>query len=94
MNQVEFCCDRLRLAIESDEVPVVYTAKYREFGIRVLDGGTSNIELLYCPWSGHQLPESLRTRWFKELEQRGIDPVKDQIPPEFGDERWYTDGAD
>jgi len=83
----------MRFAIKSDEIPVAYEAKFREFGIRVLDGGTSNVELLYCPWSGHKLPASLRDRWFDELERRGIDPLGGDVPPEFSDERWYTNGA-
>jgi hypothetical protein len=78
------------MAIESEEIPIVYTPKLREFGIRVLDGGTSTIELLYCPWCGRKLPESLRDRWFEELRKRGIDPSSDSIPDEFTDERWYA----
>ena len=88
-----FCCDRLRLAVTSDDVPVVYEPKYREFGVRVLDGGTSYIELLYCPWSGDKLPSSLRERWFEELERRGIDPGADVVPEEFCDSRWYEKDA-
>jgi len=81
----------MRYAIDSDDVPVVYSASLREFGIRVLDGGSSNIELLYCPWCGQKLPTSLRDRWFEELEKRGIDPVTGDIPLAFADERWYSD---
>ena len=90
MRELEFCCEQMRLAVTSDEIPIVYEAKFREYGIRVLDGGTSNIELLYCPWSGHKLPASLRDRWFDELERMGIDPVTGTVPAEFLDERWYT----
>lgn len=94
MNPYEFCCERMRLAVESDEIPIVYTARYREFGVRVLDGGTSTIELLYCPWCGQKLPESLRDRWFDELERRGIDPATGELPAEFTDDRWYRVGVE
>jgi len=92
MSEINVCCDKMRLAITSDDVPMIYVPKLREFGIRVLDGGTSYIELLYCPWSGDKLPASLRDHWFDELERRGIDPGTDEVPPEFLDHRWYSSG--
>ena len=79
----------MRSAIDQEEVPIVYVPKYREFGIRILDGGTSYIVLVFCPWCGKRLPESLRDAWFEELERLGIDPTGSNIPPEFSDERWY-----
>lgn len=90
MNQHEFCCERMRPAVASEDMPIVFEAKFREFGIRVFDGGTSYIELIYCPWSGDKLPGSLREQWFDELERRGIDPATDRVPAEFSDARWYT----
>ena len=79
----------MRSALEDSDVPITYTPKFREVGIRVLDGGDSTILLNFCPWSGNKLPESLRSEWFAELERRGIDPHKDPIPPEFQTEQWY-----
>ena len=84
-----FCCDELRSAASDESVPIVYIPKFREFGIRILDGGTSFLQLQFCPWSGTKLPESLRDRWFDALESLGIDPASDAVPPEFSDERWY-----
>jgi hypothetical protein len=80
----------MKYAIETSEIPIVYTPKFREYGVRVLDGGTSTIELLYCPWCGQKLPVSLRSRWFEELERRGIDPYGSDVPAEFTDERWFA----
>lgn len=94
MNKIAFCCGRMTDAISSDEIPIIYVPEFREFGIRVLDGGSSFIELLFCPWCGQRLPESLRDRWFDELERRGIDPATEEIPSEFSDERWYMGGGD
>jgi hypothetical protein len=90
MKHPTFCCEQMKQAVTEGEVAVVYLAKFREYGIRVLDGGTSYIELRYCPWCGHELPGSLRDQWFDELERRGIDPAIDDVPPEYSDERWYT----
>jgi len=60
----------MQYAINEESVPIIYVAKYREFVIRILDGGTSYIVLLFCPWCGNKLPESLRNMWFQELEWR------------------------
>jgi hypothetical protein len=85
------CCAQMQYAVESDEIPILYTAKFGEYGVRVLDGGPSFIQLSFCPWCGRKLPESLRQAWFDELRRRGIDPAADNIPLEFSDERWYGD---
>lgn len=79
----------MRSAVEEPDVPVCYSPKFREFGISVLDGGSSEILLGFCPWCGNKLPESLRDRWFFELEGRGIDPTTDVVPVEYTDERWW-----
>jgi hypothetical protein len=76
-------------AVESDEIPIVYTAKFREYGICVLDGGPSYLRFTHCPWCGKKLPDSMRKAWFHKLDQLGVDPAKDKIPAEFTDDRWY-----
>lgn len=91
MISTNFCCAELQRAVEDPDIPIVYTPKFREFGLRVLDGGSSSILLSYCPWSGTKLPSSLRDAWFDELERRGINPHADNIPDEFLDERWYKE---
>ena len=77
----------MRQAVESEEIPIEYTPKFREFGVRVLDGGTSTLLLIHCPWCGRKCPDSLRDQWFAELERRGVDP-SGVVPPEFCDEQW------
>ncbi len=89
MTRLGLCCDRMRDAVDNLEIPVEFTPKFREFGIQVLDGGTSTVGLLYCPWCGHQLPSSLRERWFDELQRLGIDPIEGDVPEEFRDSRWF-----
>jgi hypothetical protein len=83
------CCAQIRDALEDPDVPLISTPKFREVGIRVLDGGNSNILLLSCSWCRNKLPESLRDAWFHELGIRNIDPYGKDIPAEFLDERWY-----
>jgi uncharacterized protein DUF6980 len=52
---MQFCCEQMRTAVESEEIPIDYTPKFREFGVRVLDGGASSILLNVCPWCGMRL---------------------------------------
>ena len=85
-----FCCDELRRAVSDEDTPLLFVPKFREFGIRILDGGSSYLRLQFCPWSGAKLPESLRDQWFDTIETLGLDPSSDKVPPEFSDERWYT----
>jgi len=89
MSIANACCTQMQYALDEPEIPLVCTPKFREIGVQVLDGGTSQIELFYCPWCGQKLPKSLRSEWFDELERLGIDPNGDNIPAEFSDEHWY-----
>jgi hypothetical protein len=77
-------------AINDPDIPIVYSPKFRELGIRVLDGGDSTIAIQYCPWCGNRLPDSLRNEWFDELERLHIDPYGDAIPEQFLNDRWYN----
>ena len=89
MNEGMFCCPRMSDAVNDLDLPIVFEPKYREYGIRVLDGGSSSLGITFCPWCGEQLPDSLRNEWFERLEKMGIDPYGKGIPAEFMDERWY-----
>jgi hypothetical protein len=87
----EFCCSDVRRAIQLAEIPVIFMPKFREYGLRILDGGSSILVIKFCPWCGQRLPESLRDIWFDKLEKMGVDPYGQKVPPEFSDERWYQD---
>jgi hypothetical protein len=78
-------------AIESPEIPIIETQKFREIGIEILDGGNSAVVLTFCPWCGFRFPESLRDRWFDELERRNIDPYGTEIPDEFLTSEWHRE---
>ena len=90
MSMSGFCCDEMKCAVEADDEPIVHVSKFREIGVRVLDGGSSYVEFRHCPWCGRALPESLRDRWFDELERLGIAPWNGEVPVEYTDHRWYT----
>jgi hypothetical protein len=71
------------------ETAILYIPKFREYGIRVLDGGSGFIEISHCPWCGRILPGTLRENWFKELEARGFDVGDDTIPAELTSDAWW-----
>jgi hypothetical protein len=74
----------------NQELAIVYIPKFREYGIRVLDGGTSYKLIDYCPWCGVKLPTSLREQWFKEIYQLGFEPGSDNIPVEYQTDAWWN----
>lgn len=85
------CCTEMAERLADGTTGVVYVPKFREYGIRVLDGGTSFIVIQFCPWCGVLLPGSLRDEWFDELERRGLSPYGVDIPEEFVSDRWWIE---
>ena len=93
------CCDRMLVELgrgcehttryECPDALVEYLSNFDEYGIIVHDGGSSIVQIIYCPWCAAKLPESKRDRWFDELEARGIDPLSDEVPPQFRDASWW-----
>jgi hypothetical protein len=82
------CCAEMQDHLADSEVPVVYNEKFREYGIRIMDGGTSVQTILYCPWCGRQLPDSLRYAWFERLNQLGLEP-DDELPQALQSDAWW-----
>ena len=93
MSAIKFCCPQMEAAANDPDIPVIYPPKFREFGILILDSGTSSLRLVFCPWCGQPLPVSLRDDWFDRLEHLGVDPYGETIPEEFTDERWYRESG-
>ena len=84
----QHCCDGMTGHLAGGDVPVLYVAKFREYGIRVTDGGSSYIVIVYCPWCGNQLPHSLRDEWFEEIERLGLEP-EDSLPGKYATDEWW-----
>lgn len=93
------CCEAMESAVSpasesapshDPDRPLVFSSKFREYGVTVHDGGSSYLVINYCPWCGAVLPKSLRDRWFSELEALGIDdPASQPIPEKYKTEAWY-----
>ncbi|MQX54669.1 DUF6980 family protein [Alcanivorax sediminis] len=85
-------CDVHESAYDCPDVLVSYVPRFDEYGLIIHDGGTSSIEIVFCPWCGRKLPESKRDQWFDELERLGFDdPALQEIPDAFKSDAWYRD---
>jgi len=76
-------------ALRDPDVPLVYIAHYREFGLIYQDGGTSTLLITHCPWCGQLLPSSLRERWFAEIDELGLEPDDPAVPSEYASDQWW-----
>lgn len=76
--------------IDNPDIIIKYIPKFDEYEIPVYDGGSSMIEIKYCPGCGEKLPESKRDLWFETLEKLKINvDSEDDIPEEFKSNKWY-----
>lgn len=71
------------------DTPVYFVRKFNEYGLKILDGGSSYITIQFCPWCGEKLPESKRDQWFEEVEKLGGDPWSDNVPEKYQTDEWY-----
>ena len=87
-NQMH-CCDAMSIHLGGADSPLVYVPKFREYGVRVLDEGTSYVLLEFCPWCGKRLPSSMRDAWFDSIEAMGLEPESQNIPEEYRNDSWW-----
>lgn len=92
-RQVEFVCELHPDRFDCSDCLVHYSPRLREYGLIVHDGGSSSCRIHFCPWCGAQLPESLRDRWFEEVEQLGLDPWTDEIPEPYCSSAWWQENS-
>lgn len=71
------------------EAAIIYVPKFREYGIHILDGGSSYMTINYCPWCGALLPSSLREQWFDRLEELGLEPDSENLPVMLTTDGWW-----
>lgn len=75
--------------LQAGEIALVYNTKLREYGIKLLDGGSSVQVISCCPWCGRRLPSSLRDDWFDRLESLGLEPEDSNVPIEMQTDTWW-----
>lgn len=89
-DQVNMVCAVHPNPFECPDVLVRYSPEFDEYGLVVHDGGSSSIQIQFCPFCGTKLPESKRDRWFDELESLGFSqPMEDDIPERYKSDAWY-----
>jgi hypothetical protein len=57
--QLGWPCDRHRHPEECPDALVGHFPNSRRFGLYVHDGGSSFVEIHFCPWCGHSLAENV-----------------------------------
>jgi uncharacterized protein DUF6980 len=82
-------CETMSLALANPEYPIDYDDVVRAYNLRILDGGSSYLALVYCPFCGAKLPGRLGEEWFDRLEARGIEPGSPEVPAEMRDGSWW-----
>ena len=84
------CCDQMKDNVENPDLAIRYYPQFREYGILYLDGGTAFQEIRHCPWCGARLPDSLRDKWFAEIESLGYQPGDADIPAKYLSAAWWA----
>jgi predicted nucleotidyltransferase len=87
------CCDAMAAHVASGDVPLTYLPRFREYGLKISDGGTAKQLIEYCPWCGRRLPESLRNAWFEQLEKLGLNPEDPRVPDRMKTDAWWRTSA-
>lgn len=82
------CCSELEGHLKEGEVAIICIEKMREYGLRILDGGSSFQIIRYCPWCGGCLPSSLRVEWHRRLEAIGKES-NDELPAPLQTDAWW-----
>jgi hypothetical protein len=89
-SQINPSCAQHASPSDCPDAFVSYSPKFNEYGLIVHDGGTSSVTISFCPWCGSTLPQSLRERWFEELEALGFDdPATQSIPEHYKSGDWH-----
>jgi len=79
----------MELHLSAIDVPIVYNSTFREYGIKVLNGGSITQLLAFCPWCGSKLPGSFRRAWIERLAEMNLEPGDAEIPEEMKSDVWW-----
>ena len=67
-----------------DKVGILCAPRFEEYDIVLHECAESLQRMVFCPWCGNRLPESLRDQWFQHLWQMGLDVDAVNIPEQKG----------
>lgn len=95
-----FCCDDMKYHLEhkcdihenifdcADNL-FIYNHIMNEYGIIIHDGGSSYIEIKYCPFCGKFLGNSKREEFFELIDKLNLDRDDENFPEEFKSDEWW-----
>jgi hypothetical protein len=86
--ELPHACDGMREVLETEESALEYQPAVRDYTIAYTDGASVQ-RIDYCPFCGTQLPASLYDERIARLEEMGVEPFSDDVPPEYRDDRWW-----
>ncbi len=88
---MKHCCEQMNENIKSEDGIVYYSDVFNEYGIPYSDG-VSIMKMEFCPWCGKRLPQSMREKWFNELEALGYEEpwLNENIPEEYKSDKWWN----
>lgn len=89
---MKHCCSNMSEMIQ-EEKSIIFIPEFREYGIPILDGGSSFLQISFCPWCGKELPQSLRDEFFDIIEEMGINypcPL-DELPENMRSAKWWQE---
>ena len=82
-------CKNMTGQLADQECGIVYIPKFREYGLQVNDGGSSIVQIYFCPWCGRRLPNSLRDKWLSTLRAMNMEPSDKEIPVKYLTDVWW-----
>ncbi len=85
-------CPEMRQFVDDARVPVVYEPRFREYSLALLESDAHQL-IRFCPWCGAELPESLRDRFFDELDRLGVDYPNEIPPARYRTDAWWREGG-
>ncbi len=101
---MKHCCSKMEGTVEEKNHSVSYEDYTRTYHVNVgqsfINEDTGEVEvsvvdrITYCPWCGKKLPKSLRSEWYDEIENLGIELPLDnekikKLPKEYQTEEWW-----
>jgi hypothetical protein len=94
LNNIKYCCEHMRDAVEGEHFagkpPVVlYTPKWRLYGLVIGGNPDDQFILVYCPFCGKKLPESLWLEHDTFIRDRATGKPFNPIPEEFQTDEWW-----
>ncbi len=75
--------------------PFNYNPKMREFSVKLGEYWIYPVhgEILVinnCPFCGYKFPDSLRDKYFEDMEKLGINPWINEVPEEYKSDKWWN----